>query len=61
MQRGGGVNFFTLKLYVASSHLDGKCSPLGELQIHLLMNKNISGPNPYQCVVFIMIYLSHKS
>ena len=55
--------FFTLQQYVVSFHLDGKCSPLGELQIHFLMNKNISGPceNPYQCVVFIMIYLSHRS
>ena len=25
---------FTLQLYVVRTHLDGECSPLGELQIH---------------------------
>ena len=36
VHRGGGIN--SLQLYVVSSHLDGKCSPLGEAQIHFLMN-----------------------
>ena len=55
---GGGVTLF----YFPSNTVV-KCSPLGELQIHFLINYNISGPceNPNQCVVFVMIYLSHRS
>ena len=39
-REGRGVNFFflhyNLQLYVVSSHLDGKFSSLGEVQIHFL-------------------------
>ena len=38
-ERGVNSFFFTLELYVISSHLERKCSPLGELQIiHFLIN-----------------------
>ena len=53
VHRGGGIN--SLQLHVVSSHLDGKCSPLGaQIQIHFIQN-------PYESVFFIMIYLSHGS